>query len=160
MSNPATETARADSTATATPTLNVAPPDADYADVVAVDFPTFRELCGATPPPTAAAVLRAAHLADLPWARRIIAAEARGHFTDLDRALAGNWSECAVGKCTIAGIEREPGTVEPLDAELRAAGGTFHAAVVADHPEFLRAAYQIGVIHHRACALADAIDTA
>jgi len=100
------------------------------------------------------AALVAAGLDENPWARRIIAAESRGHFTAADRAHAGRWDMCAVGLC--AGGNDCSGIGEPLDSELRAAGGTFHAAVEADPPEYLKAAYQLVLIHHRAAQIAAA----
>jgi len=146
-----TDTTTVDSMSTATPTLDAAPLARARPD--GIDFESFHALCGTTPPPTARAVLVAAGLDDLPWSRRVIAAEARGWFSESDRSAASRWDRCAVGRCA-ATVARAGATAEPVDPHLRAAGGTFHAAVDAD--EFLRCAYQIGFI----CNRLDEIDAA
>jgi len=101
-------------------------------------------------------ILIAAGLAEQYWGRVIIDAERAAGFTPYFRTLTAFWRECAVGKTSAPVKMRKTRDqrVEPADAELRKAGHAFNSAVEAD--DYLRAAYMLGCIEHRAAALAAA----
>ena len=76
------------------------------------------------------------------WGKKIIAAEARGHFTESDLSMAGNWVTCACGKQSPA-IPRVTNRhsfdlAAPLDGVLYDMGFTF-AGEVADNAFFFAA---------------------
>jgi hypothetical protein len=91
-------------------------------------------------------------LAATHWGARILAAEARGAFTEDDEADAGDWATCACGSLDGPGIERGEMWGEPLDADLRHLGNRFMRTIAnGDAPE---AARTLVAIEERAAELA------
>ena len=83
------------------------------------------------------------------WGKKIIAAEARGKFTNNNQDRAGEWTTCACGKSTSDIPTTKMGYLnEPIDDHLRQLGMDFYSDVEGDR--FLSAAKTLVEIETRA----------